>query len=247
MQGISPTDRILVVASDESFAQQLVHALRMAGFTTTRVSTAADATALCGRWRFDLVVLDAALSDGNARDLCEQLHRIACVPVVMLAPNLQEADRDAWLDGAEDYLVKPAHTVDAVARIRAVLRRTRDAIALGVVSVGPLRIDTELARVELDGVDLQLSSKELQLLARLARDAGTAVTREQLLRDVWGRDWYGSARTLDVYVGSLRRKLGEDPTHQLFIQTVRGVGFRFATAQELGATQRRPETSAAKG
>jgi two-component system, OmpR family, response regulator RegX3 len=247
MQGTGPTDRILVVASDESFARQLVHALRMAGFATTLVPTAADATTLCGRWRFDLVVLDAALPDANAHDLCEQLHRTAAVPVVMLAPSLQEADRDAWLDGAEDYLVKPARMADAVARIRAVLRRTRDAIALGVVSVGPLRIDTELTRAELGGVDLRLSPKELQLLARLARDAGTAVTREQLLRDVWGPDWSGSARTLDVHVGLLRRKLGEDPAHQLFIQTVRGVGFRLATAQELGAAQRRPETSAAKG
>jgi two-component system, OmpR family, response regulator RegX3 len=247
MQGTSPTDRILVVASDESFAQQLVHALRMAGFTTTLVPTAADATALCGRWQFDLVVLDAALSDCNAHDLCEQLHRTAGVPVVMLAPSLQQADRDAWLDGAEDYLVKPARTVDAVARIRAVLRRTRDAIALGVVRVGPLRIDVELEWAELDGVELRLSPKELQLLARLARDAGTTLTREQLLHDVWGPDWFGSARTLDVHVGWLRRKLGEDPAHPLFIQTVRGVGFRFATAQELGAAHRRPETSAAKG
>lgn len=247
MQGMSPTGRVLVVATDEPSARALVQALRLAGFITTQVHAAPDAMALCGRWRFDLVVLDGELPESNARDLCEQLHRTAGVPVVMLAPSLQEADRDAWLDGAEDYLVKPARAVDAVARIRAVLRRTRNAVALGVVTVGPLRIDTELQQAELGGVELHLSPKELQLLARLARDAGTTLTRDRLLHDVWGPDWFGSTRTLDVHLGSLRRKLGEDPADQLFIKTVRGVGFRFATAQEIGAAHRRPETSAAKG
>jgi DNA-binding response OmpR family regulator len=247
MQGTSPTGRILVVATDEPSARALVQALRLVGFTTTQVHTSADAMALCGRWRFDLVVLDGELPGGSAHELCEHLHRTAGVPVVMLAPSLQEADRDAWLDGAEDYLVKPARAVDAVARVRAVLRRTHAAIALGVVNVGPLRIDTELQRAELDGVDLQLSPKELELLTRLARDAGTTLTREQLMHDMWGPGWSGSARTLDVHLGSLRRKLGEDPPHHLFIRTVRGVGFRFATAQEIGAAHRRPETSAAKG
>ena len=225
--------RILLVEEDPKIAAILERALQHAGYMTMSVANTVDALAL-SRWsRFDLVVLDLELPDGDARAACDEFHRESGIPVVMLAESLSAADRDAWLDGAEDYVVKPARAADVVARIRSVLRRTNGLELPGVLQVGPLRVDPARHRAELDNVPLKLSPKEFQLLVRLMRDAGTVVGRERLMEDVWGPNWFGSHKTLDVHIGWLRRKLGDDPAEPRFIHNVRGIGYRFASAEEL--------------
>ena len=156
----------------------------------------------------------------------------------MLTARGTETDRVVGLElGADDYVVKPFSGAEVIARIRAVLRRTggdRDAVP-GELRVGPLELDVAARRARLAGEELQLSRKELDLLVRLVRDAGKVVSREDLMADVWDVNWFGSTKTLDVHVGWLRRKLGDDPARPRFVHTVRGVGFRFASDRELSS------------
>jgi DNA-binding response OmpR family regulator len=228
--------RILLVESARELADSLARALGRAGYATTTVISGASALELATQRRFDLVLLDAALPDANGRELCRALRERTDTPVVMLAESVGEADRDAWSDGAEDYIVKPVRDADAVARVRSVLRRVVGSANGGeVLRVGPLVLDTLLRRARLDGAELKLPPKELALLTRLMREAGRAVSRETLMRDVWGEDAAASSRTLDVHVATLRNRLGDDPEAPRFIHTVRGVGLRFSSPGELRA------------
>ena len=235
-EGAGP--RILFVEDEPSIAEPFSQALRRAGFETTTVGTAAGALATAARIEPDLVLLDLTLPDGDGHEVCRELRRRRSdVPIVMLTARGTESDRIVGLElGADDYVVKPFSGAEVVARIRAVLRRTRggDRDALpGELRAGPLEIDVAARRVRLAGEELQLSRKELDLLVRLVRDAGKVVSREDLMADVWDANWFGSTKTLDVHVGWLRRKLGDDPVAPRFILTVRGVGFRFASDEEL--------------
>ena len=230
--------RILFVEDEPSIAEPFSHALARAGFATTTVGTAAEALAAAERIAPDLVLLDLMLPDGDGREVCRELRRRGDVPIVMLTARGTETDRVVGLElGADDYVVKPFSGVEVIARIRAVLRRTgrarEEEPAPAVLRAGPLEIDTGARRARLDGEELQLARKELDLLVRLMRDAGRVVTREDLMAEVWDANWFGSTKTLDVHVGWLRRKLGDDPTDPRFIHTVRGVGFRFASDEEL--------------
>ena len=159
----------------------------------------------------------------------------------MLTAHGTETDRIVGLElGADDYVVKPFSGAEVIARIRAVLRRAGAATAGprstpetdDVLRAGPLEVDASARRAWLDGEELQLARKELDLLVRLMREAGSVVTREDLMADVWDANWFGSTKTLDVHVGWLRRKLGDDPAAPRFIRTVRGVGFRFASDED---------------
>jgi two-component system response regulator RegX3 len=136
--------------------------------------------------------------------------------------------------GADDYVVKPFSGPEVIARIRAVLRRAKrgEPAPEPVVCVGPLELDVEARRVRLEGDELELARKEFDLLAALARNAGRVVSREDLMSRVWDENWFGSTRTLDVHIGLLRKKLGDDPASPRFIHTVRGVGFRLEGHQE---------------
>jgi two-component system response regulator RegX3 len=231
--------RILFVEDEPSIAEPFSRALRRAGFETTTVGTAAGALATAARIDPDLVLLDLTLPDGDGREVCRELRRQRDVPIVMLTARGTETDRVVGLElGADDYVVKPFSGAEVIARIRAVLRRAgggsgdRDALPEELRS-GPLEVDVAARRVRLDGEELQLSRKEIDLLVRLLRDAGKVVSREDLMTDVWDVNWFGSSKTLDVHVGWLRRKLGDDPARPRFIHTVRGVGFRFASDEEL--------------
>ena len=236
-EGVGP--RILFVEDEPSIAEPFSQALRRAGFETTTVGTAAGALATAARINPDLVLLDLTLPDGDGREVCRELRRQRDVPIVMLTARGTETDRVVGLElGADDYVVKPFSGVEVIARIRAVLRRARggpgDRDALPEeLHAGPLAVDVAARRVRLVGEELQLSRKELDLLVRLMRDAGKVVAREDLMTDVWDVNWFGSSKTLDVHVGWLRRKLGDDPASPRFIHTVRGVGFRFASDEEL--------------
>ncbi|HKG03178.1 MAG TPA: response regulator transcription factor [Conexibacter sp.] len=230
--------RILLVESERTLAEPLARALVRAGYATTTIASGVGALALATRTHFDLVLLDSTLPDADGRELCDALHERTGTPIVMLADSVGEADRSAWSDGAEDYIVKPVRGADAVARVRGVLRRvvaTSNGGASGrdILRAGPLTLDTLLRRVRLDDRELRLPPKELALLTRLMREAGHAVSREALMHDVWGEDAAASSRTLNVHVGTLRSRLGDDPDAPRFIHTVRGVGFRFSSPEEL--------------
>ncbi|MGN6188791.1 MAG: response regulator transcription factor [Conexibacter sp.] len=227
--------RILLVEGEETVARTLVRALARAGHNTTIVPTGSQALALADGAQFDLALVDSTLSDVDAHTLTDALHHLARAPVVQLAESREQADRDAWLDGAEDYVVKPIRSPEeAVRLVRAVLRRWRAAGGYGeVLRIGSLELDTIVRQVRLEGRELKLPPKEIALLARLMRNAGTTVPREELMLDVWGEEAPEGSRTLDVHIGTLRTHLGDDPGRPRFIHTVRGVGFRFSSPSEL--------------
>jgi DNA-binding response OmpR family regulator len=220
--------RILFVEDEASIAEPFSSSLRRAGFDTEVVGTAAGALAAVRRRPPDLVVLDLALPDGDGRDVCRTLRGESDVPILMLTARGTELDRVVGLElGADDYVVKPFSSAEVIARIRAILRRGRREPRPRAYEIDGLVIDVASRRATLDGRELDLSRKEFDLLERLARDAGRVVSREQLMTDVWDTNWFGSTKTLDVHIGWLRRKLGDDPAAPHWIETIRGVGFRF--------------------
>jgi DNA-binding response OmpR family regulator len=228
----------LLVEAEARIAGCFSRALRQAGYASTTVGTAALALAVVERTRPDLILLDRVPDRGRS-ELCVDLRGRSDAPIVVLADSLEHADRDAASDAADDYVVKPHGTAEAMLRIRGVLRRARlaDEARRSALRVGPLELDMAARRARLAGRDLRLSAKELELLARLARDAGRVVTRAQLMRDVWGDgERRRSERTLEVHVAMLRRKLGDDGAGARLIRTVRGVGFRLASEEELAAS-----------
>jgi len=232
----APGGRILVVEDEESISQPFAEALRRAGFEAVVTATAAGAIALADSEEPDLVMLDLALPDGDGRDVCRELRRRSDVPIVMLTARGTEMDKIVGLElGADDYVVKPFSAAEVISRIRAVLRRSAprengSGAAMKPVAVGELELDPAARIARLRGEELDLSRKEFDLLAVLMRDAGRVVKREDLMSEVWDTNWFGSTKTLDVHIGWLRRKLGDDPREPRFVHTVRGVGFRFADA-----------------
>jgi len=226
--------RVLLVEDESSIADPFARALARNGFQPTIARTASEALRLCGETDPDVVLLDLTLPDGDGRDVCRELRRVSNVPIIMLTARGTVTDRIVGLElGADDYVVKPFAVEEVISRIRAVLRRGRDpARTSGKVTVGDLLLDRDAHRVWLGGVELDLTRKEFELLARLACDAGKVVSRETLMSDVWDMNWFGSTKTLDVHIAGLRRKLGDPPEEGRYIQTVRGVGFRLAADQE---------------
>jgi DNA-binding response OmpR family regulator len=224
--------RILYVEDEPGILEPMARALERSGFEAVTARTAQEALALDERLTPDLVLLDLALPDGDGRDVCREVRRRRNVPVIMLTARGTETDRIVGLEiGADDYVVKPFSSAEVIARIRAVLRRsgaTAEAAAPPILEVDDVRVDTAARRAWQGTVELELSRREFDLLVRLMRDAGRVVTREALMDDVWDVNWFGSTKTLDVHVGWLRRKLGDDPQDPRYIHTVRGVGFRFA-------------------
>ncbi len=214
--------RLLVVEDEDSIADPLVDGLRREGYEVERVATGGDAL---GRNGFDVVLLDLRLPDIDGLDVCRRLRAESDVPIIILSARGDEIDRVLGLEiGADDYVVKPFGFREVLARIRAVARRTqtRPGDETGTFEVGPLRVDQRSHRVLLGADELELTPKEFDLLALLAADPGVAISRQRIIEAVWKTSWYGSTKTIDVHVASLRRKLG-DPG---WVETVRGVGFR---------------------
>jgi DNA-binding response OmpR family regulator len=236
--------RILLVEDEDSISQPLSTALEREGFETIVARTAAEALRFELSVEPDVILLDLMLPDGDGRDVCREIRGHSDVPIVMLTARGTETDKIVGLEiGADDYVVKPFSSAELVARIRALLRRTqRNESGPLSARIGDLEIDEPSRRVILAGEDLDLSRKEFDLLAELARNAGEVVTREHLMATVWDENWFGSTKTLDVHIGWLRKKLGDDTESPRFVHTVRGVGFRFAEPSELG-TDRAPVDS----
>jgi two-component system, OmpR family, response regulator RegX3 len=214
--------RILIVEDEDAIAAPLAEGLRREGFDVERVATgegALEAPAV------DLVLLDLRLPDLDGTEVCRRLRARSDVPIIIVTAKGEEIDRVVGLElGADDYVVKPFGFRELLARIRAVMRRSRPGEADGVLQAGRLEVDHRARRVSLGGAELELTPKEFDLLALLASDSGAVVTRERILREVWDTDWFGPTKTIDVHVASLRKKLG-DPR---WIETVRGVGHRLA-------------------
>jgi DNA-binding response OmpR family regulator len=226
--------RILVVEDEESIAQPFAEALRRAGFEPLLTGTAAGALELADSASPDLVMLDLALPDGDGRDVCRDLRRRSEVPIVMLTARGTETDKIVGLElGADDYVVKPFSAAEVISRIRAVLRRSGpvEPLPRGPLRAGELEVDLRARTARLAGRDLDLSRKEFDLLAELMRHRGEVVSREDLMSRVWDTNWFGSTKTLDVHIGWLRRKLGNEAADPEYIETVRGVGFRFVAPE----------------
>jgi two-component system response regulator RegX3 len=221
--------RLLVVEDDPGIAEPLSAGLRREGFDIELAAT--GATALEAE-ECDLVLLDLGLPDMDGKDVCRLLRQRSQVPIIVVTARGDEIDRVILLElGADDYVVKPFGFRELLARIRAVLRRTGErgerAAPDPCIVVGRLEIDTRTRSVILDGEPVALTPKEHDLLAYLARDPGAVFTRKQLIEDVWDQNWWGSTKTLDVHIASLRKKLAPE-----LIETVRGVGFRLAEAAD---------------
>jgi two-component system response regulator RegX3 len=227
---------ILLVEDEESITTPLAEALERDGFHTEIAHTVADALGRGRTLRPDLVLLDIGLPDGSGLDVCRELRSSSNVPIIILSARGEEADRVVGLElGADDYVVKPFSAREVIARVRAVLRRASAPTGAADVpiEIGDVRLDPARRTASLDGTPLELARKEFDLLALLMREAGTVVQRERLIDEVWDVNWFGSTKTLDVHVSALRKKLDDDASDSRYIHTVRGVGFRFASPEEL--------------
>ncbi len=226
--------RLLLVEDDPTISDPLLEGLRREGF---EVELAATGAAALAAGPVDLVLLDLGLPDLEGRVVCQELRASSNVPIIVVTARSDEIDRVVLLElGADDYVVKPFGFRELVARIRAVLRRVgQPEAATGdteAVTVGALVIDRRRHVVSFDDEQIAVTPKEYDLLLCLALDAGAVKTREQLMREVWDEHWWGSTKTLDVHIASLRRKLTPD-----VIETVRSVGYRYTAPDDVTSVQ----------
>ncbi len=224
--------RVLVVEDEESISEALSFLLRKEGFEVGVAGSGPAALTEFDRSGADVVLLDLMLPGLSGLEVCRQLRQRADVAVVMLTAKDSEVDKVVGLEiGADDYVTKPFSTRELVARIRAVLRRRgqgpESAESGDVLESGPVRLDADRHVVTVRGEQVPLPLKEFELLEVLLRNAGRVLTREQLMSRVWGSDYFGDTKTLDVHVKRLRAKLEPDPSAPRHLVTIRGVGYRF--------------------
>jgi two-component system, OmpR family, response regulator RegX3 len=225
--------KLLLVEDERSIIEGLAITLEAEGFQVVWVKDGLDAIPAFERVRPDLVVLDLMLPGMSGTDICRTLRARSDVPIIMLTARDAEVDRVVGLElGADDYVTKPFSTRELVARIKAVLRRaplvdtvTGDDVP---VEASGVRVDRARHEVRADGQLVELPPKEFELLAYLIEHAGRVLTRGQLIAEIWGSDYVGDTKTLDVHIRRLRSRIEQDPTDPVRIQTVRGVGYRFA-------------------
>ncbi len=221
-------ERILFVEDDDSLRESATLVLERVGFTVVAVGDGQLALDTFSSKPFDLVLLDVMLPSVDGFDVCREIRRTARTPIVMLTARTETAEVVAGLElGADDYVTKPFEASELVARVRAVLRRATPDTEVTVLRVGELEIDAEAFRVSNEGVPLELTATEFRLLLELVRHSGRVLTRELLLDLVWGYDYLGDSRLVDMAVKRVRDKLGDDARTPRYITTVRGVGYRF--------------------
>ena len=222
--------RILIVEDEESFSDPLSYLLGKEGFEVEVVDNGLDAITEFDRNGADLVLLDLQLPGQSGTEVCRQLRQRSTVPVIMLTAKDSEIDKVVGLElGADDYVTKPYSSRELVARVRAVLRRQGEPEELisATVQAGPVRMDIERHVVSVDGEQVLLPLKEFELLEMLLRNSGRVLTRGQLIDRVWGSDYVGDTKTLDVHVKRLRGKIEPDPSAPRYLVTVRGLGYKF--------------------
>jgi two-component system response regulator RegX3 len=224
--------RILVVEDEISFSDPLSYLLRKEGYEVAVAETGPDALADFDRSGADLVLLDLMLPGLSGTEVCRAIRSRSNVPVIMLTAKDSEIDKVVGLEiGADDYVTKPYSSRELLARIKAVLRRLAEPEDLlpATIEAGPVRMDVERHIVTVSGEPTQLPLKEFELLEMLLRNTGRVLTRMQLIDRVWGSDYVGDTKTLDVHVKRLRAKIEPDPADPRHIVTVRGLGYKFET------------------
>ena len=229
-----PSTTVLVVEDEESFVEALTVGLKREGFYVRVARDGVEALEMFDEVRPDLVLLDVMLPKMLGVDVCRELRSKSRVPIIMVTAKGAEIDTVVGLEvGADDYVTKPYRLRELVARMRAVLRRGGEPGSDGelaplVLSAGPVRMDVELHVVTVDGEEVSLPLKEFDLLEYLMRNSGRVLTRGQLIDRVWGADYVGDTKTLDVHVKRLRSKIEDDPSLPRRITTIRGLGYKFA-------------------
>ncbi len=218
--------RVLVVEDDDAIALALEKGLRREGFDPIRAGNAAQAL---NALPVDFILLDLGLPDRDGIDLFENLRNVSAAPIIMVTARGDEQDRITGLNlGADDYVVKPFGFRELVARINAVLRRTSSKEGEASTQIlGSIELDRRTRRVSVAGAEIACTPKEYGILEFLARDPGAIITRQEILDSVWGSNWFGSTKMIDVHVASLRRKLHSPE----IIEAIRGVGFRLVVPQ----------------
>lgn len=221
--------KVLVVEDEESYSDALSYMLRKEGYEVAVAATGPDALAEFERHGADIVLLDLMLPGLPGTEVCRQIRATSSVPVIMVSAKDDEVDKVVGLElGADDYVTKPYSPRELVARIRAVLRRGSEPdLSPATLEAGPVRMDVERHVVTVTGQDISLPLKEFDLLEMFLRNPGRVLTRGQLIDRVWGSDYVGDTKTLDVHVKRLRAKLEPDPGNPRHLVTVRGLGYKF--------------------
>jgi len=222
--------RILIVEDEVSLSEPLSFLLRREGYDTEIAADGREALAAFERAGADLVLLDLMLPGLPGTEVCRELRSRSSVPIIMLTAKDSEVDIVVGLElGADDYVTKPYSSRELLARIRAVLRRRvdLDVDPDAVLETGPVRMDVERHSVSVSGREVPMPLKEFELLELLMRNAGRVLTRGQLIDRVWGADYFGDTKTLDVHIKRIRSKIEHDPSQPAMLVTVRGLGYRF--------------------
>ena len=225
--------KILIVEDESSFSEAISFLLGKEGFETDVAENGRTALELFKASAYDLVLLDLMIPEVSGIEVCRAIRTTSMVPIIMLTAKDSEVDKVVGLElGADDYVTKPYSSRELVARIKAVLRRgtpeSADADSSSAIqSAGNIRMDVERHQVTVNGTLINLPLKEFELLEFLMRNEGRVLTRGQLIDRVWGGDYYGDTKTLDVHIKRLRSKIEEDPANPHLIQTIRGLGYKF--------------------
>ena len=222
--------RILIVDDEPSLSEPLAYLLGREGYETSVAEDGPAALAEFERASADLILLDLMLPGLPGTEVCREIRQRSSVPIIMLTAKDSEVDIVVGLElGADDYVTKPYSTRELLARIRAVLRRRvdEDDIDDGILEAGGVRVDVDRHQVSVNGREIAMPLKEFELLELLLRNAGRVLTRGQLIDRVWGADYFGDTKTLDVHVKRIRSKIEADPSNPRLLLTVRGLGYRF--------------------
>ena len=225
--------KILIVEDESSFSEALSFLLGKEGFESVIAETGKAALDEFKKSHFDLILLDLMIPEVSGIDVCRTIRTTSSVPIIMLTAKDSEIDKVVGLElGADDYVTKPYSSRELVARIKAVLRRgaaddSQSSAESGIHSIAGIKMDIERHQVTVNGNPIALPLKEFELLEFLMRNEGRVLTRGQLIDRVWGDDYYGDTKTLDVHIKRLRSKIEVDPANPVLIQTIRGLGYKF--------------------
>jgi|DewCreStandDraft_2_1066082.scaffolds.fasta_scaffold00179_58 DNA-binding response OmpR family regulator len=231
---------LLLVDDDELLCESLALLLRQQGYHVLTATTGRAALEQVRLHRPDLLILDVGLPDLNGIEVCRRLRQFTGVPVIFLTAHRQELEKVLGLEaGGDDYITKPFSSAELIARVRAILRRAGAAMTAALppaerLQVGDIAIDTAMHTVTVRGRPVELTAREFALLRVLMQHAGRVLPRQFLFDQVWGADFVGDEKALDVYIHQLRKKLEDDPQHPRYLHTVRGVGYRFGAPLRAG-------------
>jgi len=227
-----PDNKVLIVEDDANLRETLKYNLRKDGYDVFTAGDGEQAIEVARREKPDLLILDIMLPKINGFEVCRILRKEMTMPILMLTAKADETDKIVGLEiGADDYMTKPFSMRELLARVRAMLRRTKmtevsTAVEKASLKIGNLEVNIARHQASLSGTVLELSPKEFDLLAFLAKNKGLVFSREQLLEKVWGYDYAGDSRTVDVHIRWLRQKIEADPAHPKLLETVRGTGYK---------------------